>query len=115
MELPDLPRSLAIRPTGRIIRIARLLGFQRAFRGITPPGNLTAFFPSNPSERGTDQSFLSMNRLRILSEFEKKLGGVYVYDGKLFLIKHRKDTNRFSLCALYDNIVLLATKLVEVV
>jgi hypothetical protein len=73
------------------------------------PGNITVVFSSNPSERGTEQSFLSMNRLGILSAFEEKLGGVYVYEGKVFLIRRRKGTNPSMLNALFDNIILLAT------
>lgn len=113
VEVPDLPRSLTIYPTGRIGRIARRLGFKQASRGAVQPGNLTLVFSSNPSERSREQGFLSMNRLGVLSEFEKTLGGVYVYDGKVFLIKRRKDANRLGLHALYDNMILLATKLAE--
>lgn len=110
-ELPELPRSLIIRPTGRMGRIARLFGFKEAHSGAIHPGNISAFFSSNPIDRGTEQSFLSINRLRILAEFEEKLGGVYVYEGKVFLIKRRKGTDPSHLNALYDNIILLATKL----
>lgn len=113
VEVPELPRSLTIYPTGRIRKIARLIGFKQASRGANQPGNLTLVFSSNPSERSREQNFLLVNRLGVLSEFEKTLGGVYVYDGKVFLIKRRKDASQFGLHALYDNIILLATKLVE--
>jgi hypothetical protein len=72
-----------------------------------------AVFSSNPIERGKEQNYLSANRLRILAEFDEKIGGVYVYDGKVFLIKLRKVLNQTSLEALYENSILLATKLVE--
>lgn len=111
VELPEMPRSLIIYPTGRIRRVARLIGIQRARGGAIHPGNITAVLSSNPIDRGKEQSFLSLNRLRILAEFEEKLGGVYVYEGKVFLIKRRKGTNPSILNAVYDNIILLAKRL----
>jgi len=82
--------------------MAHLIGFGQAYRGAALPGNLTDSFSSNPTERCTEQSFLSMNRLRILDEFEKKIGGVYVFAGKVFVIKRRKEANRINLKALRD-------------
>lgn len=113
VELPDLPRSLTIRPKGRIRRIASLIGLKQRCRDTTHPGNLSAAFSSSLSGLDAEQSFLSMDRLRIFEEFEKKLGGVYVYDGKVFLVKRRKSANQLDLNALYENAILLATKFVD--
>jgi hypothetical protein len=76
--------------TKRIRRIARLIGIRQASGGAIHPGNITVVFSSNPRDRGTEQDFLSMNRLGILAEFEEKFGGVYVYEGEVFLIRRRK-------------------------
>jgi hypothetical protein len=73
VDLPELSRSLTIHPTGRIRRTARLSGFKQAHRGTIHSGSLTAVFSSNLSERRSERRFLSIKRLGILEESEKKL------------------------------------------
>jgi len=113
VELPGFPRSLTMRPKGRISRIARLVGLKRVNRGAHCLSNLTVVFSSDPSDRDLEQGYLSTKRLRVLEEFEKRFGGVYIHDGMVFLVKHRRDKNKFNLNALYDNTILLVTRLVE--
>jgi hypothetical protein len=112
-ELPKLPRSLTIYPMGRIRRIARLIGLKQAYHDTIQKDCLVTVFSSNQSERRGEQFFLTTRRLRILVEFEEKLSGVYIYDGKIYLIKRRKDSSQLNPHALYDDLIGLATILNE--
>jgi len=111
VELPELPRSLTIFPTSRIRKIVHRIGFKHDHHEPGQKDNLTVVFSSNPHEYAKEKSFLSMHRLRMLTEFEEKIGGVYIYDGKIFLIQRRKGAGQLNLYALYDNIIELAAKL----
>lgn len=105
IELPGIPATLAISPSGRLGRRSRGVG-SRSQRA-----NLTIRSSAAAGEHARERSFLTAHRFRVLGELEEAVRGVYVYGGKLFVIRRTDRGRQIDLNTLYDALGMCAQTL----
>ena len=113
VELPDLPATLAIYPAGRFGKSARGIGMTPQSAARNQRARLTVEFSANATNRAKERGYLTAHRVRLLEEFEEALGSVYVYGGKLFVVRRRASGRQIDLKTLYDVLGMCARMLVE--
>ncbi len=113
VALPDAPRSLELRPAGLADVLRGRAGLLRRPGRDGDRGRLVARFSRRPLDRSKERMFLSDARRRILEDFEAEHGGLHMYDGRLFVIRHRFDVNVRELDRLYDALGSLVRTLRE--
>lgn len=102
VELPGLPVTLAEYPASRIGRLARGAGSTPRPTDRRQRANLVTEFSATATDRAKERNYLTAHRVRLLEEFEEAVGGVYLYGGRLFIIRRRDTGKQIDLNTLYD-------------
>ncbi len=110
VELPQLPRSLQVRPAGPWARFTGRAGLGRRSAQRRDSGRLVATFSKRPVDQAKERLFLNQERCRILEAYEAGRGGLHIYDGKLFLIRRGFEVDARELDTLFEDIGGLATQ-----
>jgi hypothetical protein len=113
VELPGLPVALVAYPADRIGRLARGVGSTPRSTDRPQRANLTIEFSATATDRAKARDYLSAHRVRLLEEFEEALGGVYVFGGRLFVIRRRDTGKQIDLITLYDVLGMCALMFTE--
>ncbi len=64
-------------------------------------------------EQAKERLFLSDARRRILEDYQAESGGLHLYEGKLYLIRHRFEIGVRDLDKLYEDLARLVRALRE--
>lgn len=113
VELPGLPATLVIYPASGIGRSGRGVGSTPSSSNRGERANLTIRFSAAAGERASERGYLTSHRARLLMKLEEALGGVYIYGGKLFVIRRRDIGKQIDLNNLYDALGACARMLAE--
>jgi hypothetical protein len=107
----DLPPSLEVSGAGRWEVLTGRAGLIETRSKPPRRGRLVASFSKRPVLRAKERIYLSDARRRILEEYEERVGGLRIRDGRVFVIRRRHEITGPELLALHEHIGELARRL----